>query len=213
MSVIYNSMGASLEKGGRSSQRNAGGQSWIVITRLISERRIADVFHAATFLRDMGRHVSLTVVGEGPQRRELEDLAHRLRLSVDFRGQIISHGKTAELLSGADILVSPGHVGLAAIHAMSNGCPVATHGDRFDQMPEAEAVIDGRTGVVFAKGNIEEMATRIWDFVANSSPAEVADACLREVIDRWTPMNQAKCFENAVVASRSGSGHTTGSGP
>ena len=52
----------------------------------------------------------------------------------------------AELFYNSHVCVSPGNVGLTAIHALSFGCPVISHGNFPYQMPEFESIIPSITG-------------------------------------------------------------------
>lgn len=201
MHIIWNSMGApimhrsSLESYNHSRTTH---QRWIVISRLIPARQIASVIRGVSELRDSGRHVRLTIVGDGPSRDSLEREARQAKVDVEFLGAVHDLARTGELLRQSDLCVSPGNVGLAAVHALSSGCPVSTHDDPTRQMPEAEAVIDGLTGVRFPYGDVTEMVERSWRFVASTSPDQVAQACHREVMARWTPEAQADAIEKAL---------------
>lgn len=52
----------------------------------------------------------------------------------------------AEFIYNADLCVSPGNVGLTAMHSLVFGCPVITHNCFEWQMPEFEAIQPGITG-------------------------------------------------------------------
>ena len=66
-----------------------------------------------------------------------------------------------EMFFNADVCLSPGNVGLTAIHALSFGCPVLTHDDFKYQNPEFEAIIPGETGDFFKKDNMADMKAKI----------------------------------------------------
>ena len=57
----------------------------------------------------------------------------------------------------ASLCVSPGNVGLAAIHSLSFGTPVCTHSNLLNQMPEIEAVEEGVTGCYFDENNLDNL--------------------------------------------------------
>ena len=42
----------------------------------------------------------------------------------------------------SDLTVSPGNIGLTAIHSLSYGTPVCSHSNFNNQMPESEAIIN-----------------------------------------------------------------------
>jgi glycosyltransferase involved in cell wall biosynthesis len=65
----------------------------------------------------------LVIVGDGPERAALEDLAKRVYPSAEFPGA--KHGADlAPYFSAADLFVLPGTGGLAVQQAMSYGLPV-----------------------------------------------------------------------------------------
>lgn len=202
--VVGNSMGAPIRlQARRTRSRNdrESRQKWIVISRLIPGRRIDAVIEGVGRLNATGRRVDLSIIGDGPMRNQLKNIAEYRGVRVDFLGAIHDLERTGDLLGQSDICLSPGHVGLAAIHALAAGCPVATHSDPERQMPEAEAVVHGLTGVRFPYRDFKAMVELSWEFVANSNPEIVAEACQAEVLRRWTPRSQAVAMEAAISAS------------
>ena len=66
-------------------------------------------------------------------------------------GETFDEAEISKLLNHADLCVSPGNVGLTAMHALAYGVPVATHNDFKNQMPEFEAITPGKTGFSLRK--------------------------------------------------------------
>lgn len=188
--VINNSMGYMPDLAERD-RRKSTRQRWIVISRLIPERRIEQVIRQVHRLELSGRGVDLTIVGDGPCRAELERLSSALDASVSFEGAIYDASTTNNLLQSSDVLVSPGHVGLAAVHALSNGCPVSTHKNPSAQMPEHVVVVQGVTGVRWPENDYDAMGDQTYDFVCKADPAETAQVCREVISEGWTPQEQA----------------------
>jgi glycosyltransferase involved in cell wall biosynthesis len=94
--------------------------------------------------------VQLLVVGDGPERRELEAQAQRLGLGgrVVFAGQL-DHAHVVDALFASDLFVFPSQtetLGLAVLEAMAAGrAVVAVRGGAV-----AEIVREGETGRVVA---------------------------------------------------------------
>ncbi|GAB3486373.1 hypothetical protein GCM10027572_04300 [Flexivirga lutea] len=65
-------------------------------------------------------------------------------------------------------------------------------------MPEYAAVTPGRTGVLFPRGDIRKCVDQTWEFVASSNPQTVAEWCVAEIQERWTPERQAAMLSKAV---------------
>ena len=101
----------------------------ITVARLSPEKGVDDLLRAVGMLRDRGRKVFLSVLGEGPHRAELEALARELRLTdrVEFAG-FVPHGpRLVEALDGADLFVLASRSeGLphSVVEAMARATPV-----------------------------------------------------------------------------------------
>lgn len=125
----------------------------ICVSRLVTKRRLDILLNAMFNLKLKGKYCRLLLIGDGPQRLELEKMATALELPVVFYGPCYDDLTLRSLYQGAAATVAPGEVGLTAIQSLSFGVPVITHSDLGSQMPEAESILDGLTGWLFAKGN------------------------------------------------------------
>ena len=120
--------------------------------------------------------------------------------NVWFYGSCYDEEENARLIFNADLCVSPGNVGLTAIHSLTFGTPVLTHDDFIWQMPEYEVIKDGKTGCFFEKDNAENLAKKImgWFDIISYSREEVRKSCF-EVIDKeWNPYYQMKVFQEII---------------
>ena len=90
-------------------------------------------------------------------------------------------------------------IGLTAMHALMFGCPCATHDDFKNQMPEFEAIVPGKTGAFFERGNAEALADAVesW-FALSRSRDEIRAACCAEIDASWNPDFQIKVLEKAL---------------
>lgn len=68
----------------------------------------------------------LEVIGGGELEHALKEACAFLGNRVRFHGPIFDPRRRHELLFAADLLVSPGYVGLNIVDALAAGCPVAT---------------------------------------------------------------------------------------
>ncbi|HSU75035.1 MAG TPA: glycosyltransferase family 4 protein [Terrabacter sp.] len=113
--------------------------------------------------------VSLTILGEGPDRRKVEGLVHRLGLDwVSLPGRV-SRDELRERYAAADVYLSPARLesfGIAALEARTVGLPVI--GRSGSGM--GEFVTDGVNGLVVSSDS--QMAAAIARLA--SSPEEVA---------------------------------------
>lgn len=179
----------------------------ICTARLTPACRFDLLLDAAAALADRDRPVQIVLVGDGPMREQLEAQARSLKLDARFTGALYDETELSRLLYAADATVSPGKVGLTAIHSLSYGTPVVTHGDLDAQMPEVEAVTEGRTGAFFAPGDVNELALAIERVLAFPAPRDQVRAdCQAVVATRYNPASQRALIEAALddVLQRAG---------
>jgi glycosyltransferase involved in cell wall biosynthesis len=101
----------------------------LTVARLVRIKRIDVVLRATKLLLDRGLEVHLTVLGEGPLRDDLLDLARRLDIEdrVELAGLIDDPAKLRDQYEAASVFVLASEtegVSLAAIEAMAAGTPV-----------------------------------------------------------------------------------------
>ncbi|RPI28092.1 MAG: glycosyltransferase family 1 protein [Acidobacteria bacterium] len=130
----------------------------VTVGRLVPRKRIPDLLHA---LRKIGGKARLVIVGDGPERKNLEGLSSSLGVSekVTFMGYVDERTKL-RVLRVADIYVAaPQHegFGLVFIEAMAAGLPVVT----YNNGGQADFLEDGKTGYLIELGDTEMLAQRI----------------------------------------------------
>ncbi|WP_119939611.1 glycosyltransferase [Neorhizobium sp. NCHU2750] len=171
----------------------------ICTARITSACRFDLLFEAARMLSQKGKPVNILLVGDGPERLGLEDMAKQLKINVYFFGACYDEDVLAELIHGADLTVSPGKVGLTAIHSLSYGTPVITHDNLDEQMPEVEAIIPGVSGELFRYGDAADLANSINSWLATDHDRKVVrEECIKIVASTWNPAMQRKLIDQAV---------------
>ncbi len=130
---------------------------------------------------------TLTFVGEGPMRAELEAAAAPAGDSIRFAGHVSDGDRLRELFEPAIASVSPGAVGLSIVQSNSFGVPMIVARDE-PHGPEIEAARDGENSILIASDSSEALAEAL-----------VATAAAR---DRWFAMRPriaAECAERYSV--------------
>lgn len=95
--------------------------------RLYAEKKVDFLLRAFAILKKAYPEVGLLIIGEGEERRKLEQLAAELKLQdVHFLGEIVDPKDTAAYFSLADLMVVPGLVGLAIVHGYAFELPLMT---------------------------------------------------------------------------------------
>ena len=176
-------------------------QLLISIGRLVKGKELHLLPPAVAQLRKAGHNVQLLFVGGGPARAAIERQVAELDLQrfVHFAGEVYSESKLCPLITSADICVSPGGVGLTAMHALIYGTPVITHDDLNEQKPEFEVIQAGVTGAFFRRGDADDLARTISKWLASGRDREAQRTVCREfLLWSYTPENQREIIESAV---------------
>jgi len=101
----------------------------VAVGRLIEHKRFDVAVKTIAELKRMGHTETLQIVGDGPERNNLEKLVdeHGVRELVRFRGTLASQEDLWNLVAGARVLIAPSEregYGLAVAEAMHLGTPV-----------------------------------------------------------------------------------------
>lgn len=166
----------------------------IFIGRLTKVKRLDLLIEALSSLKERGEEYNLTLIGDGVEKESLQQLVKEKGLSnhVWFYGACYDDTVNADLIYNADLCVSPGNVGLTAMHVMMFGTPVITHDNFSYQMPEFEAIHQGVTGDFFAYNDAQAISESIvkWFASHKDDREEVRQACYNEIDTQWTPQYQ-----------------------
>ncbi len=163
----------------------------VFVGRLTPVKQLDLLLKAVSKLRDDGHVYNVTLIGTGQMESHLKSLSESLGIKdqVWFYGPCYDEVILGQLIYNADLCVSPGNVGLTAMHSMVFGTPVLTHDNFSYQMPEFEAIIPGKTGSFYKYGDIISLSDSIYDWLsANCGRRDaVRDNCMKEIDKNWTP--------------------------
>ena len=170
----------------------------IFVGRLTPVKKLNLLVDALAILLAKGEYYNIVLVGDGAIRVSLESQVKELGLCNQFwfYGESYDESVNAELIYNADLCVSPGNVGLTAIHCMTYGTPVATHSNFMNQMPEYEAIREGKTGAFFDEDSAESIASVVsaWFQKPDYSRTAIRENCYKEIDSYWTPAFQLSVF-------------------
>ena len=173
------------------------------VGRLTPVKKLDMILQAMALLKKMGKVYNLTLIGGGEKKEELVALSKQLELqdNVWFYGPCYEEKLLGEMIYNADLCVSPGNVGLTAMHAMVFGTPVLTHNDFPHQMPEFEAIQEGKTGSFFKYGDIDSLAEQInhWFDTKAYERDAVRQAFIDEIDNYWTPYFQLEVLKKHLL--------------
>lgn len=172
---------------------------FLTVARLVES---AGIDLAIEGLAVLNSDVALMIVGDGPCRPELEALARERGVDVRFEGALYSEEDLAHRFMNCVAVVSPGKVGLLAMHALAYGAPVITHGDPDRQMPEFEIIQDGITGALFAFADTSDLAEKMKAMLAQVSMKDLKDkkyaTAIATIESGYTPWWQVEFIEAAL---------------
>lgn len=174
----------------------------VYIGRLTAYKDLERLIEAMAMLRDDGRDCNLCLIGDGEMKQELERLTRERNLTdrVHFVGACYDERKNAEYIYNADLCVSPGNVGLTAMHTMMFGTPVLTHDTFMYQGPEFEAITPGKTGDFFTYKDTRSLTDAIakWLSEHKDDREQVRQDCYEEIDRKWNPHEQMKTLHDII---------------
>jgi phosphatidyl-myo-inositol dimannoside synthase len=148
----------------------------LTVGRLVKRKGVDTVLHALVPLVRKIPNLLYIVVGDGPEKKELQQLAHNLLLGnhVRFVGHLANR-PLAGLYQLCDVFVMPsrqiGHdvegYGIVYLEANLFGKPVI--GGRSGGVPEA--IVDGTTGLLVEPNNPRELTAALANLLTNASLA------------------------------------------
>ena len=204
LSVVYNSLDFykqdkffKILENKNEKTKKLNERKIIFIGRLTKKKKIEQLIKAIKILDRNNFIIELNIIGFGSIYKDLVKLVEDLSLSrVNFLGEIHDERKISKLIYESDLCVSPGNVGLSAIHSITYGTPVITHDDFKYQMPEFEIIKLGVNGFFFQKDSIKDLAEKInLCFSKNFDKKTVR----QEILTKYNPQTQKSIFDKLIL--------------
>lgn len=171
------------------------------VGRLTKVKQLDWIIDAQGYHSSRGLQYNVLIVGDGEEAGALKNMVTDKGLNdyCWFYGQCYNEKELSILLYNADLCVSPGNVGLTALHAMSYGTPVISHDDFETQMPEYETIIPGKTGNLFQKGSFEDFCLSIecW-LTADHDRDMVRQNCYDVINDKFNSEYQIRLLKQVI---------------
>lgn len=146
--------------------------------------------------------VNAVFLGKDVENVALDKIAESLGIADQtwLYGPCYDERIIGEMFYNADVCLSPGNVGLTAIHSLTFGCPVLTHDDFKHQGPEFEAIKAGQTGDFFKDGDISDMKAKIelWINKDEESRNKTRINAFNEIDRKWNIYYQLGIIEKVV---------------
>lgn len=174
------------------------------IGRLTKIKKLNLIIESLNILKKNGCNFNLTIVGKGEDEKELNNLVKKYSLekNVWFVGALYNEEEIAKYITNADLCISPGNVGLTAMHSLVYGTPVITNDNFNTQMPEFESIKKGVTGDFFKEDDLLDLSEKIANWFVNHLDRENIRKDCYSIIDQYyNPYFQLKIIENVIKAN------------
>ena len=139
----------------------------------------------------------LKIFGQGPEKKHLKSLVkyYEAEKYIHFKKSTYVEYEIGKLFFESDMLVSPGNVGLNAVHALCYGTPVLTHNNFSNQMPEYEIIEENRNGCFHLENDINSIVEKIEDWFKNYNKRHSREKARKNLIKKYNPDTQVSIFE------------------
>lgn len=209
--IIYNSLDYDAQLSYRKKMKSSNiyhehfgndNKTIYFIGRLNLSKKLDMLIDALALLIERGKHYNLVLIGGGDSAEFLKEYA--LQKGIDniwFYGECYDEGSLSNLIYNADLCVSPGNVGLTAIHSLVYGTPVITHNNFMKQGPEFEAIVDNKTGLFFIHNDVLSLAEKIeewFDIMKDSSREEISNRCYEVIDQKYNPHRQIEILKRGM---------------
>ncbi len=174
--------------------------------RIQKWKKLDMILDSVKLLKEQGKLVNVVFIGKDVENVNLDIIAEGKGIldQLWLYGPCYDDKQLSELFYNADVCVSPGNVGLTAIHALSFGCPVITHNDFAYQNPEFEAITPHVTGDFFQKDNVEDLTRKIaeWTCLKAEQKDIVRKNAYHEIDNKWNIHYQLNVLNEVIYGNK-----------
>jgi glycosyltransferase involved in cell wall biosynthesis len=173
----------------------------IFIGRLVKGKKVELVIKAVKDFSLKKTPINCIIVGDGPEIDFIKNYisSNNLEGKVFLTGALHEEKDICKYFEMADLMVSPGNVGLNCIHSLVYGVPVLTHDDFRFQNPEVEAIAPGETGFLFEYNNHDDMLRKLQEWKnMKVTKEEIRIKCHNMLLKRYNPVSHAQRIIEAI---------------
>jgi glycosyltransferase involved in cell wall biosynthesis len=163
------------------------------VGRLIYAKGVQDLISAFTRIKEASPNTKLLIVGDGPYRAKLENLAYQNDCSGDivFLGQK-EKDELINILSATDIFVNPSYsegLPTSVMEAASVGLPIIAT----DVGGTREIITDRESGILIKIKDVEELERKLCELLTNTELRTVLGSNARMLVNQkfdWDKITQ-----------------------
>jgi len=200
-SVIY----ANLKILGKSQIRSDLGieskKMVLYIGRLIKDKQVDHLLNSFSLVEAITGDVLLVLIGDGPEKDNLHQLAIKLNLkNILFCGSIYDKMMVGKYLYISDVIVNPGRLGNSVIHSFCYKTPViAQKINRPFHGEGAEYLIDGYNGFWVKDGDKNNLKNKILYCLNNEELLESLSRNAQKTSNKYSVGNFVKQFNDVIM--------------
>ena len=170
----------------------------LIVGRLVESKRIEYAIEVVIVAELLGQPVSLTIVGEGPMRSDLEMYCRSKGVSerVNFVGY---KNDLCSFYSEADLLLCPSELeGLSnvIVEGLAFGLPCVVDENC---RPNAEVVLDQKTGFLVSNFRDKDSWARIFKLVGDFQRYSTMRRACRSTYQYYSKQNAGKVWLDAIM--------------
>lgn len=174
----------------------------IYVGRIQRAKRLEILFESLENLNQSTLKANIVIIGPYVEITG-KNIFYKQKISNNnawIYGECYDEEKLGELIFNAAVCVSPGNVGLTAIHSLMYGTPVITHDNFSKQMPEFEAIIENQTGNFYEENSIIDLSTKLkkWIKISASEREEVRKKCYKVIDEKYNPHKQIEIINKTL---------------
>jgi glycosyltransferase involved in cell wall biosynthesis len=173
----------------------------LYVGRLVEKKGAEFLIQAFAKVRDRIPQAELALIGDGPERRRLTELASRLQLPVAFLG-VADSAEVKRQIDLARVFCLPSitardgdaeGLGLSILEAQACGVPAVTSA----RGGAEEGIIDGSTGFAFPERDVEALTARLLSVLSDDALAlRMSCAAPQFVAARFDIRNCTRALES-----------------
>ncbi|MEO9513936.1 MAG: glycosyltransferase [Flavobacteriaceae bacterium] len=172
------------------------------IGRIQHSKKLDLLLRATKDLLNKGTPCNLVFIGKDVEEVGLEKLAMDLDIqeNVWFYGASYDEEDIGNLIFNANVCISPGPIGLTALHSLTYGTPIITNDNFETQMPEFEIIEKGKTGDFFIDNDIKDLTlkTSQWISLDETKRNSVRKWAFEAIDKYYNPHYQIKVLKKLV---------------
>jgi len=165
-------------------KERTASQNVLFVGRFVFQKGVATLVYAFQHVKQQCHEAILMIVGDGPEKRNLEELRSTLGLqeSVHFAG-LVPYKQLPEFYTDADVVVVPSlyePYGRVIAEAMSFGRAVVAT----DTEGARDLIRDGETGFIVPVQDVQALASKISYLLQNPQVARKVGEAARQFVKR-----------------------------